>query len=69
MIGKHLIAVRNMIVKDIEDCSLPDLHIKRGDVGVITGIGDYPNGKAYEVKINGDEIFVYKISPYYWEIK
>ncbi|MGG3890163.1 hypothetical protein [Metabacillus fastidiosus] len=65
MIGKKLVAARDMIVNDIEDGSLGPIHIVRGDTGVITGIGDYPNGRAYEIRINGHEIFSYRLSSRY----
>lgn len=61
-------AVRDMIVHDIEDGSLPALHIKKGDIATVTGKGDYPNGQAYEATINGEEIFFYRFSSEYWEV-
>lgn len=64
-----IVAVQKMIVDDIEDNSLGPLVINHGDEGLITGTGDYPNGKAFEVNINGDQIFLYGISPKLWAFK
>ncbi|MDR4315024.1 Uncharacterised protein [Niallia circulans] len=64
-----IIALEKMIVNDIEDETLGPLIINPGDEGVITGTGDYPNGKAFEVNINGDQIFLYGISPKLWKFK
>jgi len=68
MIGKKLKAKIDMIVKDVEDSSLPALHIKAGDIGVIKGKDYYPGGMAWEVEINNDEIFLYKLSSLYWDV-
>lgn len=57
--GTQVIAIKDMVVRDIEDSSLPPLYIKKGDKGVIKGYGDYDNGRAIEIIINGDEIFIY----------
>ncbi|MGI8349634.1 hypothetical protein NiCM35_07625 [Niallia circulans] len=68
LIGKKIKAIKIMNVRDIEDESIPPTIIKPNDIGVIKGVDDYPNGKAYEVKINGEDIFIYGISNRYWEI-
>lgn len=67
MIGKRIKAKIDMVVNDIEDDSIPPLHIKVGDIGVIKGKDYYPGGIAWEVEINNEEIFLYKVSSNYWE--
>lgn len=58
---KKVKAKMDFTVEDVEDNTLEPTEVKKDDIGVFHGTGEYTHGKACEISINDDDIFIYPL--------